>query len=157
MTIVYTPQHLAAALEMRDACTVLGEAIANAPDPGVYRAAWDRHVLATSMWAGMWPAGHVPHTLDVIASAHQHPNMLRLALAEHVYATADGRFVVSPYLPGPKSGKWAVEYRPHGSDEDSAYLIDVDGDNDVDGVANAQLVIDLIDWAYTDGARDGQE
>ncbi|MDE1673833.1 hypothetical protein [Nocardia gipuzkoensis] len=148
MTIIYTREAVEAAQEMRDACQGLAAAVPR--DLDTYRAAWDRHILAESAWAHMWPAGHIPHTLDVIASAYDHPNQLRESLCAGVFRTRDDRFTASPYLPGrDKAGKWAVEYQPTNCTE----VVTVDTDD----LAHAQLIVDLITWAETDGARNGED
>jgi hypothetical protein len=160
MTIIYTAEAVEAAEEMREACSRLHDALDHEPAPSDpawpdwndrdYQPAWNRHLLAESLWAHMWPAGHIPHTLDVIASAYDHPNQLRESLCAGVFRTRDDRFSASPYLPGrDKAGKWAVGYQPTGDTE--VFTVDTDD------LAHAQLIVDLITWAETDGARNGED
>lgn len=164
MTIIYTPTHTHAAEELREACAALYDALDHEPAPGplwddwnnnAYQPAWNRHIVAEATYAHMFPAGHAPHTLDIISSAnHHHTNPLRPSLAPSVYRTRDNRFLAGPYLPDrQKAGKWVVEYWPEGIDIDATPPLPVDANN----LEHAQQIVDLITWAISDdGARNGE-
>lgn len=164
MTVIYTPQHITAASELREACANLHDALDHEPLPGSalwddwnnnsYQPAYSRHVCAEATYAHLWPKDHAPHTLDVLASHHTR-NRLQQTLVPNVWGTEDQRFLVGPYLPSrDKEGKWAVEFWADGiyaPNSTTTVLVDA-ADKE-----HAQQIVELITWATGDGARNGED
>jgi hypothetical protein len=162
MTIIYAPEHIDAAAELRDACAALYYALDHEPAPhsplwehwnqGTYQPAYARHLLAESTYARMFPAGRAPHSADVIASAHRPLNPLRLTHCDGVYKTRDERFWASSPKHISDTGAWRVAYYPDGYASDPSAALPLDARD----LAHAQQIVDLITWATSTGARNGE-
>lgn len=160
MTIIYTPEQVAAAQAVAKADAEMLSYLHDEP-PGDqaweewndrYQAAYQAYETADSVYRRL--LGDIdPH--DVTTAAPHNP-LLPAIIPDHgVVQTEDGHFLAGPFFHSRDIGPWAVDlYDPPLNDPAARLVLTLE----VDSRDHAQAMVDLMTWALGAGARtsDGQ-
>lgn len=156
MTIIYTPEQVAAANAIINADAQLMDYLNHEPfgssekwnhwNDG-YQAAFEDLETAESVYRRL--VGKVdPH--DVVHTVPTNPLLPAIIPDNGVVQTEDGHFLAGPFFHSRDIGPWAVDlYDPPLNDPAARRVLTLE----VDSRDHAQAMVDLMTWALGAGAR----